>query len=1635
MLPILVCFKTLLEVAASSPKSLADNMEIILSSAGLTSQGTASIAAAHTFYHTYVHCPASSEVDLCLEVEFAFACQDITCNIKPMAVRSSRKEAEARRRLAISSLCDTPAAKQLLPGICDENANMTEIYSQMMTTLDSVRDWWSIDNIPVVGPIFDSLMKRHDKADEARRNETHPTKVSADRPYSAPLYSPHPPPVPSAPSDRIDVGPARPPSSAQDVVGSILPAGARIPYDVVAEPVSGDAISQTASVAAAQVDVPVGEVGSAEESMSTEPPVEPRAQALPSPAPQQAAFVPSYTPGTMFNQLSAVANPYLSPSAVWPMTFLPFYMPYTNSFSGLLSPVQQFQAAATPNVVSAESAAQMQFNSASLKPEILDTNYLTELLRTFGLGEAVISPEAEQSSILGTQTLNDVARVMGYSDDARPPLNVRTANSGLELISAIESKALEFLIGLSRPFTVAGGIGLASPQEIETMRARVPEGTAWNKVSETVKDLSDGTIAESLLAPVNLLDPRNPFAVPSPAQLSAGPLLPPNLIAQNSLLGPLTADPASIAQSGFLAKSSPQYGSPGIALPSFGLPLIDGTQRRLSDANARSDESTAPLSAGTADSTESAVPLRQLQDILEQLASLFSPKQETTPLSSDTLPWIPLDGIAGTLPAWGLEALVGPYAMLFEDLVEVAQDAFIRLQLVFDVFADEPIPVTADGLRDFTEKAAEAFRASLNSGEADALKSIAVTVEKLPTFLPLGSMSTSVLEGTALGNTLGGFDSMMGAFAIEPQNRHLLAVQAPMVVQTNGDGGHGGQPTYSFLQTTSDNLPWRPLDSVAASYGGYLANKAGKTGDIISRVAGAWTSASEKLDSVTRVFVDPIKALTPNLVPDLSGRSSSDPGYNRSPSVQRHVQDGQVQPSSSSTSTKSPREAAQQAMGENYFGSYNQQQRPSYDRMYPNPYGGAASEYYNDIHRDPLPGIFDNMNRNGYRHDASRIDDLLDWVPELPTFWNGGTNRKSNNFIEELTDDIVNWPKWIEQLVSSGDKKVLTGGDEVVFTPSNDEEDRRTSTSTPLSPSHQDGDVGVTIELDFNHPSDLDAFEGNDPYTGLLNEFGVPLGSLLEWLALPVRPFNPPNEIEAYAEEPMGRQHSSRHTPFAEQFHPHDDRFPAKGAQSSRPDPMTNVNQAERSYESTGTIAPPLDDEDEIQAILLHLAHMLDLFDTTIGMLDSMPDTDSREYHYNFLNDGTNPNSDTVDGLESSRRRLNEPMAPSYQPFYSHLPERNSFSGLGDASGVASNAWDGVALDFLGDPGSNAAAWTGFDGLPISGSAPWPEFVLPSESSETNAGANCANGDQDCDPHLIAPQTVGLPPLTADGAGSGGETAELRPEEVLSAVEVPKSKAEPSTQASDWVAAPRLKIFSLEEITANPDRVSEAIREYLANWEKYLGVSLGLEEGSAEPYQNVIDEVLEELDYEFKKVVAQNELLPALKLTVPSFTSKQQSMSVKDYIFNMLDALNLARLTNAREVMDWWRGATGDDTLMSPRDSSANLLFLLFEPNRPAPVLEYQDSGIMEPNGPVAMGSILPVGFMQPEKESKLLDTVVTSELSATAEQLASLANRGGPRTDTVKQLSFLSADENVRNTEGLMDMIIQAAKTGMFDS
>lgn len=88
------------------------------------------------------------------------------------------------------------------------------------------------------------------------------------------------------------------------------------------------------------------------------------------------------------------------------------------------------------------------------------------------------------------------------------------------------------------------------------------------------------------------------------------------------------------------------------------------------------------------------------------------------PVSSDMLPWVPVDDIVGTLPSWLLESLVGPYALMFQDMVQFCQDSFIRMQLVFDALSDEPIPVTASGIADFSEQIAKAFRAAPEGSES-----------------------------------------------------------------------------------------------------------------------------------------------------------------------------------------------------------------------------------------------------------------------------------------------------------------------------------------------------------------------------------------------------------------------------------------------------------------------------------------------------------------------------------------------------------------------------------------------------------------------------------------------------------------------------------------------------------------------------------------------------------------------------------------------------------------------------------------------------------------------------------------------------------------------------------------------------
>lgn len=303
--------------------------------------------------------------------------------------------------------------------------------------------------------------------------------------------------------------------------------------------------------------------------------------------------------------------------------------------------------------------------------------------------------------------------------------------------------------------------------------------------------------------------------------------------------------------------------------------------------------------------------------------------------SSDMLPWIPVDSIAGTLPAWLFEAFMGPYALMFQDLVRFAQDGFIRMQLIFDSLVDEPIPVTANQIEKFTEQTAQAFRASLDGDEADALKSIAVTVKQLPTFLPenfwlqpvenpeaktVEDSGPRIVESPALTvydelvrvlvNPLKdkSFLAEQQAILIHEKNHQLVGEQtapkdmnsglpntprvsesgpagaleetkttkssAAAAVEVQVTGEHqNGTKEFQIGGVQNSNLPWLPLDGIIGGLPGFFLDKLGKPGAALNRLGGAWGGASEKVDKAASKFLDPLIGSQEPPVPDYSGRN------------------------------------------------------------------------------------------------------------------------------------------------------------------------------------------------------------------------------------------------------------------------------------------------------------------------------------------------------------------------------------------------------------------------------------------------------------------------------------------------------------------------------------------------------------------------------------------------------------------------------------------------------------------------------------------------------------------------------------------------------------------------------------------
>lgn len=288
------------------------------------------------------------------------------------------------------------------------------------------------------------------------------------------------------------------------------------------------------------------------------------------------------------------------------------------------------------------------------------------------------------------------------------------------------------------------------------------------------------------------------------------------------------------------------------------------------------------------------------------------------PTTTDMLPWIPLDSLAGEFPVWLGEALVGPFALLFEDLVRVAQDAFIRLQVIIDAVGSEPLPVASENLQTFLERMSEAFRTSLAGNEADALKSLAVTIQELPVLSDLTKDKVVTPEGTSVSQVLTQFDALIENMKhrslIAGQERELedyedhfsetssapdsdFSITSSHFLGTEGlkylaaSAGGNNQPT------TSDLLPWKPLDAIVGEYPKYLKDR-----------------GSELIESITDTFKEGGSQIAHMLFPFLPGNKEGTPAIASSSSAHSRVEKVYPQqPNDSSlldrTNTNEPRSA------------------------------------------------------------------------------------------------------------------------------------------------------------------------------------------------------------------------------------------------------------------------------------------------------------------------------------------------------------------------------------------------------------------------------------------------------------------------------------------------------------------------------------------------------------------------------------------------------------------------------------------------------------------------------------------------------------------------------------------------------
>eukprot|EP01053_Blabericola_migrator_P002493 Blabericola_migrator_1__2492@NODE_16_length_23467_cov_90_205256_g13_i0_p2_GENE_NODE_16_length_23467_cov_90_205256_g13_i0NODE_16_length_23467_cov_90_205256_g13_i0_p2_ORF_typecomplete_len1095_score178_98_NODE_16_length_23467_cov_90_205256_g13_i020525336 len=381
----------------------------------------------------------------------------------------------------------------------------------------------------------------------------------------------------------------------------------------------------------------------------------------------------------------------------------------------------------------------------------------------------------------------------------RLPANVRAALSGLDLLQAVESKAGEVLISSLRTPVALSAVATAPQDQLRAIYEAYHgqgSGTFMDQFSgdEVAGQSMSRSPVQEIVSGFSYTTPRdsnNPMLVSHLYQQAVSPLIAPLA----PLVAPLAPLVAPLTQAPQVAPQAAPLGQQ--IIPPAVPPLSQSTQRRMGD---------------------------------------FS---TSNPTSTDMLPWVPLDAIAGEFPEWMGESLLGPYSLLFTDLVRVAQDSFIRMQVIIDVIGDEPVPVAQTNAQTFVEKMAEAFRTSLSGNEADALKSMAVTIQQLPTVGESFMPQVKAPEGSPLAGVLNQFDDLMNQ--INPMRPRQLMLQPEEIKMLAAN------------PTTSDMLPWMPLDAIIGQYPKYLK---GKKDDMFSSIADAFKEGAAQIAAAFNPFKD-----------------------------------------------------------------------------------------------------------------------------------------------------------------------------------------------------------------------------------------------------------------------------------------------------------------------------------------------------------------------------------------------------------------------------------------------------------------------------------------------------------------------------------------------------------------------------------------------------------------------------------------------------------------------------------------------------------------------------------------------------------------------------------------------------------